>query len=69
MFIISPLPPLLLLLLLLSCLQTKSAGWSVQGDIVVLPQNAFNTAVQKRTQDLIGFDSVAPVLKQTVVSV
>jgi hypothetical protein len=64
--IISPLPPLLLLL---CCLQTKSAGWSVQGDIVVLPQNAFNTAVQKRTQDLIGFDSVAPVLKQTVVSV
>lgn len=49
--------------------QAKSAGWTVQGDIVVLPANAFNTAVQKRTQDLIGFDAVAPVLKHTVVAV
>lgn len=52
------------------CLQTKSAGWSVQGEIVVLPANSFNTAVQqKRTQDLIGFDAVAPVLKHTVTAV
>jgi hypothetical protein len=50
-------------------LQTKSAGWVVQGDTVVLPANAFNTAVQKRTQDLIGFDAVAPVLKNTVMAV
>lgn len=49
--------------------KTKSAGWTVQGDIAVLPANAFNTAVQKRTQDLIGFDAVAPVLKNTVVAV
>ena len=33
--------------------------------IVVLPQNAFNTALQKHIQDIIGFNSVAPVLKQT----
>jgi hypothetical protein len=51
------------------CPQAKSAGWTVQGDIVVLPANAFNTAVQKRTQDLIGFDAVAPVLKNTVFAV
>jgi hypothetical protein len=51
------------------CSQAKSAGWTVQGDIVVLPANAFNTAVQKRTQDLIGFDAVAPVLKNTVFAV
>jgi hypothetical protein len=37
--------------------------------VVVLAANAFNTAVQKRTQDVIGFDSVAPLLRQTVVSV
>ncbi|KAF6256180.1 eukaryotic translation initiation factor 3k [Scenedesmus sp. NREL 46B-D3] len=44
------------------------AGWKVQGDVVCLPLNAFNQAVQKRTQDLISFEAVAPVVKSTVAS-
>jgi hypothetical protein len=49
--------------------QVKSAGWAVEGDVVTLPLNAFNTAVQKRAQDLIGFDAVAPVLRYTATTV
>ncbi len=43
--------------------QAKSSGWSVTGNVVVLPRNPFNTAVQKRTQETVRFDAVAPVLR------
>lgn len=52
--------------MLLYALQVKSAGWKVQGDVVMLPLNSFNQPVQKRTQDLIGFEAVAPVLRHSV---
>jgi hypothetical protein len=56
-----------LLLLLLLLLQVR-AGWKVQGDVVCLPLNAFNQAVQKRTVDLISFEAVAPVVKSSVAT-
>ncbi|WIA43891.1 hypothetical protein OEZ86_010301 [Tetradesmus obliquus] len=44
------------------------AGWKVQGEVVCLPLNAFNTAVQKRKADLISFEAVAPVVKSSVAT-
>lgn len=53
-------------------LQAKTAGWGMEGgssDVIVLPANAHNTPVQKRTQDLIGFQAVAPILRYTATTV
>lgn len=49
--------------------KTKAAGWKVEGEVVSLPLNAFNQAVVKRSQDLIGFESVAPILRHTATTV
>lgn len=49
-------------------LPQAKAGWKVQGEVVCLPLNAFNTAVQKRKADLISFEAVAPVVKSSVAT-
>jgi len=49
-------------------LQVKAAGWKVHGDIVLLPLNSFNQAVQKHSQDLISYDTVAPVLRHALTT-
>ncbi|PNW75170.1 hypothetical protein CHLRE_12g515650v5 [Chlamydomonas reinhardtii] len=49
----------------------KSAGWSIvntpAGEVVGLPKNDDNQSVVKRTQELIRFDQVAPMLKAVTV--
>lgn len=47
--------------------KTKSAGWKAEGAIVVLPRNAYNQPVTQRSQDIIKFDQVAPVLNKLTV--
>ncbi|KAF8061074.1 RBBP9 [Scenedesmus sp. PABB004] len=48
--------------------KAKTAGWSVAGDVVSLPLNSFNTAVQRRAADLVSFDAVAPVLRNAATA-
>ncbi|GFR43664.1 hypothetical protein Agub_g4771 [Astrephomene gubernaculifera] len=49
----------------------RSAGWSIvstpAGDVVALPKNDYNQSVVKRTQELIRFEQVAPMLKVVTV--
>ncbi|GIL47099.1 hypothetical protein Vafri_4013, partial [Volvox africanus] len=49
----------------------RSAGWSIvstpAGDVVALPRNDDHQAVVKRTQELIRFEQVAPMLKALTV--
>lgn len=49
-------------------LQTASAGWKVTGDVVALPLNAFNTAVTKRSADVVGFEAVAPLMRHAITT-
>jgi hypothetical protein len=37
-------------------------GWSVEGDIVVLPKSAHNTPAQKRAVEVVALNAVAPAL-------
>ena len=42
--------------------QVQRDGWSLEGDIVVMPRNAHNTPAQKRAVDMVPFSAVAPAL-------
>ena len=46
----------------ISCLQVQRDGWSLDGDIVVLPRNAHNTPSQRQAAEMVPFDFVAPAL-------
>ncbi|KXZ47474.1 hypothetical protein GPECTOR_35g912 [Gonium pectorale] len=49
----------------------RAAGWSIvntpAGDVVALPKNDYNQSVVKRSQELIRFEQVAPMLKAVTV--
>jgi hypothetical protein len=47
----------------------RTSGWKVQGDVCALPLNIYNQATKKRTQDVIEFAAVAPVIKNSIAAI